>query len=61
MKEQILMWYFIIGAVYLLINGIVRKLDTGGDYLLPYVWFFFWPIAFTVLGIKWIRGKMINA
>lgn len=41
--------YILIGLTYTLINGLVRKLDTDGDYLLPMVWIFLWPICFVAL------------
>lgn len=43
--EQLVMWYFIIGLAYSLINGIIRKIDTDGDYLLPFVWLTLWPLG----------------
>lgn len=43
--------YFLIGMIYTLINGFVRKLDTDGDWLLPIFWLLLWPIAFIGLAI----------
>lgn len=47
-----LLAYFLIGAIYTLINGFVRKLDTDGDFMLGFIWLFFWPIAFITLGLR---------
>jgi len=58
-QEQLLMWYFIVGLIYTLYNGLVRKLDTSGDYLLPMVWLLLWPIAFMGLAALGI-SKLIN-
>ncbi len=55
----LLEWYFLIGIVYTVINGYVRKLDTDGDFTLPFVWMFLWPLAFTALGIMYI-SKRVN-
>lgn len=44
--------YILIGIVYLLINVLIRKLDTEGDYLLPNVWMFFWPLCLLALLIR---------
>lgn len=37
--------YLIVGLLYWGLNSFVRKLDTDGDWLLPIVWFFAWPLA----------------
>lgn len=55
----LLEWYFLIGIVYTVINGYVRKLDTDGDFTLPFVWMFLWPLAFIALGIMYI-SKRVN-
>ncbi|MDI9337803.1 MAG: hypothetical protein QM539_05170 [Alphaproteobacteria bacterium] len=47
--EKFILGYFIIGLIYALINVFVRKLETNGDYLLPFIWMFFWPITIPVL------------
>ncbi len=47
--EKVILGYFMIGLVYSLVNIFVRKLETNGDYLLPFVWMFFWPITIPVL------------
>ena len=46
--------YFIIGILYVLLNGYVRKLNTEGDYLLPLVWFGLWPICWFALLVGWL-------
>ncbi len=38
--------YMLVGIGYLLVNVLVRKLDTGDDYLLPLVWMFLWWLCF---------------
>lgn len=38
--------YLLIGLSYWALNSFVRKLETGGDWLLPLVWFLAWPLAF---------------
>ena len=50
-QQELLAWYFIIGLIYSLYNGFIRKIDTHGDYMLPVVWFMLWPIAFVSLGV----------
>lgn len=37
--------YLFIGLTYWYINAFVRKLDIDGDWLLPIVWFLFWPLV----------------
>ena len=59
-QEKMLMWYFIIGLVYAVYNGAVRKVETEGDFLLPMVWVLLWPLGFlslTVLGISKLFNK----
>lgn len=46
--------YFIIGLIYWALNSFVRKLETNGDWMLPLVWFFAWPIAFLTWGVLFI-------
>jgi len=61
--ESIILFYFLIGMGYTLINGIVRKLDTDGDWLLPMFWLLMWPIAFvglTFIGIQKYINKRIE-
>jgi hypothetical protein len=54
------MLYFIIGVMYAVFNGQVRKLDTGGDPMLPLAWVFLWPIgmlAHLTTGVKYLYCK----
>lgn len=44
--------YFVIGCVYVLINGIVRKIYTDYDDLLPTVHLFLWPLFFVIILIN---------
>lgn len=55
----LLEWYFLVGIIYTVINGYVRKLDTDGDWGLVFVWMFLWPLAFIALGIMYI-SKRVN-
>ena len=63
--------YLTIGLLYWALNSFVRKLETGGDWLLPLVWFLAWPLAFlawvvlflvkgTVLVLEWLSTKSIT-
>lgn len=53
--------YFIIGIIYTIINGAVRKLNTDGDPLLTFVWVFLWPIGLLALlvynTVKFVKKK----
>ena len=60
-------YYFIIGIIYAVINGAIRKIDTDGDWLLPLAWIIVWPIglASLLVGlviklIKTIKLKLKN-
>ena len=38
--------YFLIGIVFILINGLIRKIDTDGDWTIVFfVWFLLWPLS----------------
>jgi hypothetical protein len=53
--------YFIIGLMYWALNSFIRKLETNGDWMLPLVWLFAWPIAFltwAVIFIMWIAEEV---
>lgn len=54
----LLEWYFLVGIVYTVINGYVRKLDTEGDWGLVFCWMFLWPLAFIALCIMYIQKKI---
>lgn len=51
-------YYFLIGLIYVLINGAVRKIDTGGDWFLPIVWLTLWPLGFISLIAGFIQDKV---
>lgn len=58
------MIYLTIGLLYWALNSFVRKLEVNGDWLLPVVWFLFWPVAFATWvvifldkGLTWIKNK----
>lgn len=53
----LLEWYFLIGIVYTVINGYVRRLQADWD--LTFVWLFLWPLAFIALIIMYI-SKRVN-
>lgn len=57
MGSNILFWYVLVGIIYTLINGFVRKLDTDGDMMIVFVWIFMWPIAFLALIIRYLITK----
>lgn len=42
-------YYFIIGIIYAIINGAIRKIDTDGDWLLSLAWIIAWPIGIASL------------
>jgi hypothetical protein len=52
--ENLAMWYFVIGFLYMAINTFIRKIETDGDYLLPLAWFLVWPIGITGLLVEGI-------
>lgn len=47
-------YYFIIGIIYAVINGAIRKIDTDGDWLLPLAWIIVWPISIASLLVDWV-------
>lgn len=47
-------YYFIIGIIYAVINGTIRKIDTDGDWLLPLAWIIVWPIGIASLLVGWV-------
>ena len=50
--------YMVIGLGYLIVNVFVRKLETEDDYLLPFVWMFFWWVCFIALFIQYVGRKL---
>lgn len=42
-------WYFLIGLIYVLVNALIRKIDTDGDWLIALVWLLLWPFCFIAL------------
>lgn len=46
-----MLYYFLIGLTYWTINVWIRKMYVEGDYTLPFVWVFFWPLCFIALAI----------
>ena len=49
MGEILILIYVIIGITYTVINGLVRRVDTEGDWLLPLSWIFLWPMYLSLL------------
>ncbi len=47
-------YYFIIGIIYAVINGAIRKVDTDGDWLLPLAWIIVWPVGLASLLVGWV-------
>ena len=47
-------YYFIIGIIYAVINGAIRKVDTDGDWFLPLAWIIVWPIGIASLLVGWV-------
>lgn len=50
--------YLLVGLVYLLVNVLIRKIQTEDDWMLPMVWLFFWWLCFIALFIIWIQNKL---
>ena len=50
-------YYILIGLIYTLINTFIRKLDTDGDWTLPFVWIFIWPVCFIGLILEQLDKK----
>lgn len=50
--------YLLVGLVYLLVNVLIRKIQTEDDWMLPMVWLFFWWLCFIALFIAWIQNKL---
>lgn len=55
-NENLAAIWLITGVIYAVINGLVRKIDTDGDWLLPIVWITLWPITIPAL----IVSKLYN-
>jgi hypothetical protein len=50
-------FYFLIGILNWTMNTFIRKIDVGGDWLLPLCWFGFWPltpIIASIRGLVWM-------
>lgn len=52
--------WMLVGIVYALINGFVRKIDTGGDWLLPLAWITLWPMLLSILLISRVYQRITN-
>lgn len=50
--KTLLLIYFLIGLAYVIVNVVVRKLDTEGDPMLPLAWWFLWIIFLPLLLIE---------
>ncbi len=51
-REIFWLSYITIGIIYTIINGAVRKLNSDGDWLLPWCWLLLWPVFFLTLFFK---------
>lgn len=51
--------YFLIGILYTIVNCLVRKMNTDEEYLIIFIWVFFWPICFICIGLHFL-GKLKN-
>lgn len=58
--EKLAAIWFIVGIAYVLVNGLIRKIDTDGDWLLPIGWFALWPIMIPSVIIAGIYDKLFN-
>ena len=47
--EDIAMIYYIGGILYVLFNGLIRKVETDGNPMVPLSWFLAWPIFLITL------------
>lgn len=47
-----------VGVIYTLVNGLVRKIDTDGDWLLPIAWITLWPMMLPVVIIQKLYEKL---
>jgi hypothetical protein len=54
-RGTMILTYFIIGIVYVLINGFIRKIYTDDDILLPMVHMFMWPMFVIMLLISKLK------
>lgn len=59
MLTTLIAFYFLIGIIYCIVNGGIRKLDTEGDFLLPFSWIIFWP-PFIIALIVHLLTKLLN-
>lgn len=51
--------YFLIGLIYVVINGVVRKMYDEGDSLLAFVHLFFWWVCFICLLVEFTKSRKI--
>lgn len=56
--DKILFFYFLIGIIYTVINGAVRKLDND-DWDLVWGWIIFWPVFFIAIVIS-LLNKLLK-
>ena len=52
--------YLAVGLLYWGLNSFIRKLDIDGDWMLPLIWFLFWPIgliSWAIVFIDYISSK----
>jgi hypothetical protein len=58
--NNILPYYILVGLIYALFNGFIRKIDTDDNPMLPLVWWFLWWLCLLGRGIAYIQDKIIK-
>lgn len=59
-SENLAAVWFIVGIIYAIINGAVRKIDTDGDWLLPFAWVTMWPFMLPAVIVSGVYRKLKN-
>jgi hypothetical protein len=49
-----MLYYFLIGIAYLLINALVRKIYDEGQMIMPFIHMMLWPLFILTWIVKWI-------
>lgn len=57
-SQNWILLYFIIGIVYVIVNGLFRKMDTDGNPMLVWVWLTLWPVCFVPLAYTLFRDHI---
>lgn len=56
-EETLAAIWLTVGIGYTLVNGLIRKIDTDGDWLLPIAWITLWPIMIPTLIVHKVMEK----